>query len=153
MFSFRYNESMSPQNYTPIDELVKKHQTSKPQWPQSFSKESEPSLGSGEMLSMDETGEHEVNDEEVKKFVEINKDQVEIDPELKKAGVEVVEHPKYPPHLSLPLPVSDERVMEGLHAPINTGLRWIAEFSVYWLRQAHIGLKKVHGKVIRVIRN
>ena len=97
--------------------------------------------------------EHEVNDEEVKKFVDINKENLEIDPELKKAGVQVVNsQAQYPPHLSYPLPVSDEKVVAGLKSPINTSIRWLAELSVFLLRQAHIGLKKVHGKVVRVIR-
>lgn len=144
---------MSPSNHTPIDDLIKKHL--EPKNPVSHSPEAGPIAESKvELLSVNETGEHEVNDEEVKKFVDINKENLEIDPELKKAGVQVVNSPpQYPPHLSYPLPVSDEKVIAGLKSPINTSIRWLAELSMFLLRQAHISLKNVHGKIIRVIRN
>ena len=57
------------------------------------------------------------------------------------------------PVSSLPavqLPVSDETVMRGLHANITNSLLWLASWCVRKLKKAHILLKVVQGKVIRV---
>lgn len=52
------------------------------------------------------------------------------------------------PILELPLP--DEQIPAALKKPVSSGIRWIAEICLYMLRKAHLKLKTIHGKVLRV---
>lgn len=48
------------------------------------------------------------------------------------------------------LPVSDDTVARGLHAQAANSLLWLALWCVKKLKKAHILLKVIHGKVVRV---
>lgn len=50
------------------------------------------------------------------------------------------------------LPISDEEIIEGLEKPYTSSWRWLSELGVYLLGQAHIALKTIHGKVVRVLK-
>lgn len=139
-------------NYTPIDDLVKKFKEKKES---TFfvGKETEPIIiePKKEVFEVQEIVEKEPS-VEVRPYVEVKKEAIEIDEELKKAGLQPVSGSiKFPDYRSLKFPISDEKVLEGLHAPVNSSLRWLAEFIVYILKKFHIQLKKVHGKVVRVL--
>ncbi|MBI4067014.1 hypothetical protein HY407_01420 [Candidatus Gottesmanbacteria bacterium] len=80
-------------------------------------------------------------------------ERVEIPPDLAKMGVSHAGSTV--PAASVPtqtivLPVSDDQVFMGLHQPIISALRWLAEWSLKHLKAAHYTLKKVHGKIMRV---
>lgn len=100
------------------------------------------------------TQEVELPIEVEKAGVEIIKDTIELPPDVKKLGVttsgssvQVASTPILP---QIVLPISDQTVITGLHAQILSSLRWLAVWCVRRLKRAHIALKQIHGKIIRV---
>ena len=98
--------------------------------------------------------------------------EVSVPPEVERAGVkaytEKVEIPQVaqklgvqPSAQSIPvsiptqsvpvvLPLSDDQVVRGLHQPILSALRWLSEWCIKQLKKAHMTIKFVHGKIMRV---
>lgn len=71
----------------------------------------------------------------------------ELDEELKAEGVELEDHDTIfvnSRKIDLPLPL--ERVDQGLHKPVTTGWRWLAELTKYILARFHIVIKKIGNK-------
>ena len=128
-------------NFTPIDDLV--NQVSLP-------KEVEP-IGA-EKFEIKEVVEHKA-EEEVRPFVSPRQETIELPPDLKKMGLQSTSATQFSSYQNIKLPISDEKVVVGLHAPVTTSLRWLATLAVYLLARVHLGLKVVHGKVIRVLRS
>ncbi|MDO8497164.1 MAG: hypothetical protein Q7S61_01330 [bacterium] len=135
--------------YTPIDDLVKKL---KDPLVSSLHKEAEPMAPITETGQIHEVVEHEITDEELKPHVEVRKETVKLPPDLQKLGIQSASSNNFPGYKPVKLPLSDDRVLLGLHAPITSSLRWLAEFSLYLLIQAHLTVKVIHGKVVRVIK-
>ncbi len=116
-------------------------------------KESEPITTSPEIYEIREEEEHQI-DEEAKPYIGIKPQSIELPPDLQRLGIKST-----PPTLSngqsyqsVKLPISDDKVLVGLRAPVSSSFRWLATLALYILRHAHLGLKVVHGKVIRVLR-
>lgn len=129
-----------PQNFTPLDLKAT---------PISHQPEVEPVAPKGE-IKVQEMVEHEPH-EEVLPYVQIRKETIKLPQEVKEeTGAEEVSTTQFPSAQSLNLPISDEEVESGLHQPINSSWRWLAELCVYLLKQVHLTLKKIHGKTIRV---
>jgi hypothetical protein len=107
---------------------------------------------SSEKFEIKEVVEHKA-EEEVRPFVSPRHETIELPPDLKKLGLQSVSSTQFPSYKNIKLPLSDEKIVVGLHAPVTSSIRWLATFAVYLLARAHLGLKIVHGKVIRVLRN
>lgn len=141
---------MVTKNFTPVDDELKKKQNgqyvSKP-------KESEPTLGAPEDYDVKEVVEHEVTDEEIKSHVTIHPETIELPPDLKKLGVQSTQTTSFPTFQNVKTPLADDKVLTGLHAPITSSLRWLATFAWYLLQKAHVTLRLVHGKVMRVFKS
>ena len=93
----------------------------------------------------------EVSDVGVEKRGEVI---AELPPDIKKLGV-TQSGPSVPvtvtqslPQVSLPL--SDNQVLVGLHASITSAIRWLALWCIKKLAHAHLVLKVIHGKIVRV---
>jgi len=150
---------MTPKNYTPIDELVKKYSFAKASEDRrkkqtvsiSKPKEAEPFTRRKEKYEIKEVFEHKV-DEEVKPFIKVREETIELPEELKKAGLQAATVTEFPSYQNIKLPLSDERIIAGLHQPITSSLRWFATLLEYILKQAHLILKVVNGKAVRVIK-
>lgn len=105
----------------------------------------------------------EVQLEEVRK-------ELELAPEVKEAGVEVKsEEVVLPPSVqqmgvvatdvnqpvvqaptgNVPLP--DEKIGSNSGGSIRASLTWLAQWCLRQLKKAHVTLKKVHGKIVRII--
>ncbi len=138
---------MTSQNYTPIDHLINKKPTESIGLP----KEAEPVLQPAEEKQIQEAVEHEPPDE-VKPFVEPKAESIKLPPDLKRIGLQAVSQTQFPTYQNVKLPISDDKVMQGLHAPVSSSLRWLATLAVYMLRLAHLQLKVVSGKAIRIIK-
>lgn len=54
------------------------------------------------------------------------------------------------PTATVALPITDDQIAQGLGTSIRESIRWLAEWCVRRLKQVHVGLKSVHGKLIRV---
>lgn len=48
------------------------------------------------------------------------------------------------------LPLSDDQIAQGLQQGVATSWRWVAEWCVRRLKQAHMVIKSIHGKLVRV---
>lgn len=48
------------------------------------------------------------------------------------------------------LPLTDDQIVQGLHQGITSSFRWLAEWCIRRLKQVHVGLKYIHGKLFRV---
>ena len=118
----------------------------------SGNKESE-AIGSG--LSMEEIQlpEAVVSDELKDAGVVVHPDAPDIPLDLAQLGVQ----PSGPTQAFIPpslpqvkLPLPDEEVEKGLHEQMTSSLRWLAQWCIRQLQLAHVTLKVVHGKVMRV---
>jgi len=138
-------------NYTVINDLVQKYKGSKIDDERiSLSKEAEPS--SKERFEIKEVVEHKVEDE-VRPFISPRHETIELPPDLKKLGFQSTSSSQFSSYKNIKLPLSDEKVVVGLQAPITSSIRWLATLAIYLLAKAHLSLKIVHGKVIRVLRS
>lgn len=148
------DQSKKQDNHTSIQHIIDDHQASQQG---SHSKEGEPPrIQSVETIQSDEavTSETEptIEDKELEKYIEVERDVPEIHPDLKKAGLQAIDTTSLDPKQRVHLPIPDEQIMEGLDEPISSSFRWLAEFALFMLKRAHLALKRVHGKVVRVIQ-
>jgi len=148
---------MSSTNYTSIQHLVDTYLEEKKKKEQSYFSGSSPEAGpiseKGEIVvpsESAETAEDEV-DEEVAPYVEIKKEDITLHPDLINAGLQVI-HPTSSGYQNITLPISDDKVLSGLHAPITSSVRWLSTFAMVMLKRAHLSLRKIHGRVVRVVQ-
>lgn len=146
---------MAAKNYTPIDDLVVRHKKShssrhNPDL-RGRPKEAEPFARKKEKYEIKEVTEHKL-DEEVKPYIKVRAETIELPDELKKLGLHAATQTEFPNYQNIKLPLSDEKIIAGLHQPITSSMRWLATFFEYILKQAHLILKVVNGKIIRVVK-
>ena len=138
---------MIQKNYTPIDDLIKK-------WQQKTavslpSKEAEP-IPKKE-IEFKEVKEKEV-EEEVRPHIVKREETIKLPPDIEKLGLKPIPTTQFPQYQSIKLPITDEKIITGLSAPISSSLRWLATLALYLLQQAHLSLKVIHGRVVRVLK-
>jgi hypothetical protein len=138
---------MTQKNYTPIDDLIKK-------WQQKeavslTSKEAEP-IPKKE-IEFKEVKEKEV-EEEVRPHIVKREETIKLPPDIEKLGLKPIPTTQFPEYQSIKLPISDDKIIIGLHAPISSSLRWLATLALYLLQKAHLSLKVIHGRVVRVLK-
>ncbi|HRN71335.1 MAG TPA: hypothetical protein PLS49_09230 [Candidatus Woesebacteria bacterium] len=143
-------------NHTPIDHIIDE-ENNKNQESISYSKESEPIPAKKESqteakIDIVET-EPDIEDKELEQFIQVEKKpEIELDPALKKAGLQVLDTNSLDPKHNVKLPIADEKIIEGLQQPVNSSWRWLSEIAIFMLKRAHISLKKIHGHIVRVIK-
>lgn len=142
-------------NFTNIDDLVQKYKSNNhvsDSYDEEISlpKEAEPI--SSEKIEIKEVVEPQV-DKEVRPFVSPRKETIELPPDLKKLGLQPTSTTQFNNYQNIKLPLSDEKIIVGLKAPITSSLRWLATLAVYLLAKAHLSLKVIHGKVVRIFKN
>lgn len=54
------------------------------------------------------------------------------------------------PNASTPLPITDDQIAQGLGKSVRESFRWLAEWCIRRLKQVHVGLQSVRGKLVRV---
>lgn len=116
-------------------------------------KEHEPVLVPAETVH-EISAEIEVPEEVEKAGVRRIGETIELPPDVKKLGVthagvsvpvgSVAALP------AVALPISDQQVVTGLHAQVLSALRWLSVWCIKKLKKAHVALKVIHGKVMRV---
>ncbi len=152
---------MVSDNHTSIQHIVDDHHKKKQETQQiSMSKEGGPipPISSEVVTIPEDSGEREATPESeapVEDYVEVQEEEIDIPPDLKQIGVQQPAHnaSNIPmQYQNVKLPISDDKVIQGLQQPIDSSMRWLAEFAMYILRHAHLGLKVVHGKVVRIIK-
>jgi hypothetical protein len=135
-------------NFTAITDLIKKYKINQSVGSVSHSKEAEPGA---DFSQIKEVVEHEP-EVDVEKFVTPRAESIELPPDLQKLGLQQASTTQFPSLQNVKLPMSDEKVVVGLHAPVTSSVRWLATFAIYLLARAHLGLKIVGGKVVRVMK-
>lgn len=137
---------MADKNYTPIDKPIKKDKDTNRI---SLPKEVEPIAA--EKFEIKEVVEHKP-EEEIGPYISPRAETIELPQDLQKLGLQPVQSTKFPGYKNIKLPISDEKIIVGKKAPITSSLRWLATLALYILGQAHLGLKVIHGHVIRVLK-
>lgn len=82
--------------------------------------------------------------------VKLRKEEIKLPPPVEKLGIKPTGPAAVPPPPAVSLPLSDDQIVTGLTSPILSSLRWLAEFCFRQLKKAHLGLRGIHGKIIRV---
>jgi hypothetical protein len=135
---------MDQKNHTSIGYLINK--------PAGHSaKEAEPNIAPAENSPLQEVVEQQV-EKEVMPYISPRQETIELPPDVKKLGAQSVGTPQFSSYQNVKLPISDDKVIKGMHAPITSSFRWLATLAVYILKLAHVQLKIVHGKVVRVFK-
>jgi len=145
---------MTMSNFTPIDDLVHEHLAMKHGAGGNI-KESLPVSTPPEVFTNNEQGKEEVEENEVSDYITPQKDvSITLPPALKNIGVQVTNDDSQlnTALYKLKLPISDEKIMEDLKARPTESKRWYATVLLYILQMAHLGLKKVGSKVVRVFK-
>jgi len=128
---------MLSKNYTPLDQPV------------SLPKESEPILK--KEIEYQETVELEPSPE-VTSYIQKGAETIKLPPDLKKMGIQTSSTSQTTGYQNIKIPISDDKVVVGMKAPITSSLRWLATFALYLLHQAHLSLKVVHGHAVRIFK-
>ena len=76
-------------------------------------------------------------------YITEHPDSISIDETLKKVGATSSDEIIDPVKSKLVLPISDTEIVKGLHSPISSSFRWLAELCVYLLKTTHIKLKEL----------
>lgn len=118
-----------------------------------MAKETGPHIGFVESPLITEIGQEQPLPPEVSKAgVTLQPQTVTLPPNVSQMGVKVVGSqtpPVQPQAITVALPISDDQIAAGLQQSLTTSLRWLSEWCVRQLKQAHVILKSVHGKIIR----
>lgn len=151
-------DQQNTKNVTPVPPQVPQNVASVP--PQvisatpSLSKEQAPAkINTGEILK-EASFEVELPKEVKEAGVEKIGGKVELPPDIKKLGVTPLgSATPINPQVQLPqvtLPISDSQVLGGLHQNVKEAILWLALWCLKKLKKAHVGLKVIHGKIMRI---
>ncbi len=144
---------MAGKNFTNIAGLFSKNKKNQPAVTVGGAgKERELSRASKEnSIEIQEVVEHEPG-KEVRSFVQKRAESIHLPPDLKKLGIQSSSTTTSSSYQNIHIPISDDKVLTGLHAPITSSIRWLATLALYLLHKAHVGLKTVHGHAVRIFR-
>lgn len=82
--------------------------------------------------------------------VSIHPTTIPIPPPVASMGVKSASANIPMPTAAVTLPISDEQIAQGLGKSIKESFRWLAEWCLRRLKQVHIGLQSIHGRLTRV---
>jgi len=143
---------MASKNYTPLNKTLSLPGNRNGQVVArtgGLSKEQEPLLKKD--VDYQEVVEHEPS-QEVVPFVQKRAETIKLPPDLKKIGLKVSSISQTTSYKNVKIPISDDKVISGMKAPITSSLRWLATLALYLLRQAHLSLRVVHGHAVRILK-
>ena len=140
------------QNYTSIDGLVQKHNEMK-YGAGSISKEFDIPTPSLEIDELEKPTEQKTSLGETNEYVTPHTETINLPPDLKKIGVKTEDEDQFKEAMNkVKLPISDDRIMEDLKASPSESRRWFATILLYILERAHLTLRKVGTKVVRIFK-
>ena len=82
--------------------------------------------------------------------VKMHPTTIAIPQSLQQLGVQPAAANVSMPNLTVTLPLTDDQIALGLTQSITSSYHWLAEWCIRRLKQFHVGLKKIHGSIIRV---
>lgn len=89
---------------------------------------------------------------EVQKYIEQHEQKITVPQALSDLGITAGQDEQLQVPQGPQMPLSDERIMYGLHQPVNTSIRWLATLLLYILQQSHYTIKEVKGHAQRVLK-
>ena len=77
---------------------------------------------------------------------------IELPPDIKNIGVthSGPQAPVFATSATISLPLSDDKILQSAHYPLTSAVKWLSVWCLKRLRSAHLVLKKIHGKIVRV---
>ena len=117
--------------------------------PHTTSPEKEAASSSGEGPALKETGEAALPSEVAGAGVKVQATTVTIPPTVAQMGVQPVGQAQSPVTTTA-LPLTDDQIVKGLHEGVTSSWRWLALWCIRRLKQVHLFLKSIHGKIVRV---
>jgi hypothetical protein len=117
----------------------------------SGAKEVEPGNPAPEMALRDVTG-HEVpiSQEVASAGIRVRPTTISIPPKVSQMGVKPAgSNVPVQTTTTIVLPLTDDQIALGLQQSITNSLRWLSEWCVRRLKQMHVVVKEVHGKLVR----
>lgn len=94
--------------------------------------------------------ETELSPEVVSSGVAVRPTAIPISPPVSQLGVKPAGQNIPAPVPAVTLPLSDDQIAQGLKQSIWSSWRWLAQWCVRKLKQVHMGLKNIHGRLTRV---
>lgn len=78
-------------------------------------------------------------------------EEIRVDVELQNIGVNATgTSTVVPANPTVVLPIPDDEVEKGLHQKIFLSISWLAQWCIFQLKRAHLTLKIIRGRVMRV---
>ena len=79
-------------------------------------------------------------------------EELELPPSVKQMGVTKIEtEVNLPQTAPVVVPLADDQIVKSTGASVWASLTWLAQWCLRQLKKAHVKLKKVHGKIVRVV--
>lgn len=81
-------------------------------------------------------------------------EELELPPSVKQMGVtQTVEETSFPQAAPVVVPLADDKIIQGtgVGTSVWASLTWLAQWCLRQLKKAHVKLKKIHGKIVRVV--
>lgn len=79
-------------------------------------------------------------------------EELELPPSVKQMGVTKIEtEVSLPPAATTVVPLADDQIVKSSGASVWASLTWLAQWCLRQLKKAHVKLKKVQGKIVRVV--
>lgn len=94
--------------------------------------------------------ETEISREVSSSGVKVQPTSIPIPPQVGKLGVRPAGQNIPATTPTVPLPLSDDQIALGLKQGVWSSWRWLAQWCLRRLQQLHMGLKRIHGSLIRV---
>lgn len=92
---------------------------------------------------------------EVTPHIEVRPEKVDVPLDVAQLGVQVAGsqqsvNPQSTATVTVTLPLTDDQVVSNLHPNVTSSISWLAIWCIRQLKRAHLALKVVHGRVMRV---
>jgi hypothetical protein len=94
--------------------------------------------------------ETEVSPEVVASGVKVQPTTIPIPSAVSAMGVRPAGQNIPPADPAVSLPLSDDQIAQGLKQSVWSSWRWLAQWCIRRLKQVHMGLKSIHGRLTRV---
>lgn len=134
---------MTHKSYTPVDHLIKPVITGTSKEFEGAKPKASPALEYQKVKEFEP-------DPEVAPYISARREHPVIAEDLQKRGVIDRSGTQFPTYERVKAPLSDEKILTGLHAPLYSSLRWLATLALYILKKAHLTIKMIHGNILRV---
>lgn len=113
-------------------------------------KEKESGVASAEPALRQVGQEMEVSSELTSAGVKVHPTSIPIPSPISKMGVQATGQNVSAGVPAIALPLTDDQIAQGLKQGVASSWRWLAEWCVRKLKQVHMGLKSIHGNLVRV---